>query len=177
MKTKRIDIIETAVNVLKGKTYAGDNVSSFRLKRFSEKDLPAMVVYWKEESTAIHQKTPRKLRRDLIMVVEIKHFALEKHVEQVEELAGQVENLLHHYTLGPHIHATLKHSHIQLAKPDQDTFVFIDLTFEVPYITDAHVFVEENLFNEADIHWSLDGQQDKPEQARDRLRNIYGTDG
>ena len=98
----RQQIREELLTVLTGSTTAEDRVYSNRMQNMSEPELPAILIYTKEES-AEREGTgrPAKQRRELSVAIELYVSSSTSNLDdEIDNLASEIEQILGtNYTL------------------------------------------------------------------------------
>lgn len=91
---KRQAIRETIVDLLKGRTRCGDRVFSNRGRSFFASELPSLTVYTEAETSEFMLPPQNALKRTLTVVVECA-LIMEQHIDnEIDDLAGEVEEVL-----------------------------------------------------------------------------------
>lgn len=94
MTTIRKQIRHAIADVLRGNTLAGENVFASRTRKISEKLLPAILVYTREESFEVFNASPLEWKRTLTVGIEIVARADEDLDDQLDDIAGEVERIM-----------------------------------------------------------------------------------
>lgn len=95
MTTTRKDIRQkVAAALLAANTGAGVNVFASRATPISAEQLPAILVYTREETVEVFNEAPRELRRLLSLGIEIAAAANEALDDTLDDLAQEVEAVM-----------------------------------------------------------------------------------
>ena len=94
MSQSRKNIRDAVVTLLSGATAAGTNVYANRETSLWETELPAILVYTKEETAEPRSISYKQSIRTLDLIVEIKALATEIVDNQLEDIAEDVETVM-----------------------------------------------------------------------------------
>lgn len=94
MSAQRIKIRNFAVSLLKNKTLAGDRVFSSKTVSNWTKNLPAINIYTADEDISEFNQSPRILKRDMTLRLEIAVACSEeaKAADELDKLMQQIED-------------------------------------------------------------------------------------
>lgn len=92
MSTKRKQIRAAFKQALLGNTDAGQSVFVSRAVPIWETELPAILIYSREEAATVFDEAPRRLQRNLTIVVEIAAKADADLDDTLDDIAQQVED-------------------------------------------------------------------------------------
>lgn len=144
MTTTRKTIRQKVATALTGNTAAGANVFASRTRPVRGDQLPAILVYSREESVEVFRESPRELRRELSLGIEIAATADDDLDDALDDLAQQVERIMsEQQTFRDPVtgddtisDATLERVEIQLVGEGQNQHGSCVLTYNVVYYTD-----------------------------------------
>lgn len=149
MSTQRKLIRKKVAELLAGATNAGASVFASRARAVFANELPAILVYSREETVTIYNASPRELQHVLTLVIEIAATADEELDDLLDDIAQQVIDRLNEYqTLdGTASDRVLTGSQLQIVGEGENQHGACALTYEVTYYTFdvATGLVEPNL--------------------------------
>ena len=137
MTHPRTDIRNAIVTALMNKTDANANVYASRVIPLEQIALPNISVYCNKETVGVFNESPKVLRRDLSVSVEISAQANENIDSTLDAMALQVEHeLMQDHTLGDTCsEITLSDVSITLTKDAEIITGSCVLTYDVTYLT------------------------------------------
>jgi hypothetical protein len=94
MSSIRKEIREKITEILTGNTDAGTQVFKSRTHAVDPSELPAILVYSRDETVEIFNAAPRELKRSLTIGIEIAAKADEDLDDTLDDLSDQVEALI-----------------------------------------------------------------------------------
>lgn len=168
----RAEIRKAVAALLLGATAAGVSVAASRVAPWRVADLPAISVYCNEESTVVSQAAPREYERVVALVVEGAVMLDEGVDDAADALALEIEQAMNRDRRlgGKAGDVTLRETELLEAAIGNQPVAVVRLTFDALYHTDG--FVTDNIgdFREAGVDYSLAGQQDQNDRARDEIQ-------
>lgn len=137
--TNRSEIRKKLVAILKDNTECADRVFANRARQLWPEELPAILIYTRTETSTEFESSPRSLKRDLRIAIEVVSKADEDVDDELDRISQQVENLIHaDDTLQETVSDCLL-SDVEMSVAGQGETVFGSavMTFRVIYITEA----------------------------------------
>lgn len=147
----RKQIRDKVVSLLIGKTDAGNNIFSSRVRPIEEEILPTVQVYANSEQVEIWQEAPREYERKLSLSVQITAKADESLEDALDAIAEQVETVLRQdHTLGELCRdVILTGSELTLSENGDTLIGSCNLSYDILYYTLAVADrISENGYND-----------------------------
>lgn len=167
MSAQRKRIRQAIVAALLNKTDAGANVFASRARKVFAHELPAILVYAREESAEVFNDSPRELRRVLSVGIEIAAAANDALDDTLDDIAEQVEaTLRENQTLGGIVSdLVLTRAEIQFSGDGEKVHGACVLTYDATYYTyDVASGSDLVPFERAHVDWRQSGATaDSPE--------------
>jgi hypothetical protein len=163
---------------LVGQTAAANRVFQTRLEPMQETELPALTVYVEEESVdpASEDTAPRELTRlaQVAIVGWVRASPATAVEDALDDLALEIETVMdrqmeHGGTVAKSI---LSSTEIAMKMDGSRPMGAIRLVYSVTYRTDLRVVAPTDIFDTADVRFSLGGAQAADDQANDLITNI-----
>jgi hypothetical protein len=127
------------VDLLMNKTAAEDRVYPNRLLNVFELELPAILVYTKDEPVRVYTEAPREYERLLNLSIEIVASA----TDDLDDLLDDVSEEIEYWMRQDHTHGelcadtTLKRCEISIQKNGDSLIGSSIMSYEMPYYTEA----------------------------------------
>lgn len=157
MPHSRVLIRDAAYQMLLNTTSVGSNVFRNRVRPIFQGELPAIIIYTREETAEIFDESPRRLKRNLQLVFEIETKADNTLDDKLDFIAGEIEaKVNNNQTLGGVLSdIILKSTRMQLLAEGDDLHGACELTFDCEYFTDEVFTGTLDDFVTADITYDL----------------------
>lgn len=136
MANNRKNIRDAVVTMLSGNTAAGTNVYANRETRLWQSELPAILVYTRDESAESRDLSGRQSIRTLDLVIEIKAEANDTIDDDLDDLATEVEDIISadRSLTGTAIAAVYKGTTLALDSDSEIEKGVATITYETKYI-------------------------------------------
>lgn len=158
MNTRTL-VRQKIVELLTDKTEAAERVYPNRARQLWPEELPAILVYSRNETATEFGSAPRSLRRELRVAVEIVAKADDKLDDDIDSIAQQVESrLLGDDTLGGICSdITLSDTEMTINAEGETLFGTAVLTFRVTYFSEVFVEAEITDLERVNVQYDLSG--------------------
>lgn len=139
MSSQRKLIRHAVVDRLKCKTACEERVYPNRVLNLFEIELPAILVYMKNEPSKVYQAAPVEYERDLQLVVEVVVNGDDTLDDLIDDISDDIEYWLHQdHTQGELCSDTiLKNTQIEISNQGDKLIGSAVLTYSMPYYTEA----------------------------------------